>query len=175
MRRESEVGDERRVVPTGVGARSLRLLATSLLTVMIPFALVVAALTDVLPEWWGWFALPFVGGLLWVWARLPMTGVSISRDALVVRSWWSTRTYCRADVERCRAEAYGGWMYVFGWPVVSGSLQSGSLLLETVDGDRALGGTVTSMYVARRQAELVNQWLGLQVGAGRGPRRNRGA
>lgn len=107
----------------------------------------------------------------WAWLRVWKTGIYCGRDSLRVTGWWTSRQFDRRAIMRARAEPYRGWFYVFGWPVVSGSWQSGVLELELSDSVHSLGGTVTSLRSARRDAEQINRWLGLEVGAGDGPRR----
>lgn len=64
-----------------------------------------------------------------------------------------------------------GLMFLAGWTVVDGVLQSGNLFIETQSGEIPLGGTVTSRRISRLQSERVNRWLGVPTGDGDGPRR----
>lgn len=116
----------------------------------------------------------FVGlGIVAMWVRFPATGLYLDDDVIVVKSWWSTKRYPRSTLQRCRAEPYGGFFFILGWPVSGGMLQSGEILLEAGGYVRTAGGTVTSLGVTVKQAEIVNRWLGLSVGAGVGERRMR--
>lgn len=108
-----------------------------------------------------------------LWVRFPAMGLYVDGDDLVARSWWSTRRYARSTMQRCRADEYGGLFFLFGWPVSGGQLQSGHIVLEAGGVCHTLGGTVTSLEAARKQAEAINRWLGLSVGAGVGERRSR--
>lgn len=84
------------------------------------------------------------------WLRVWRTGIHCGRDSLRVTGWWRSRQFDRRSIVRARAEPYRGWLHVFGWPVVSGSWQSGVLELELSDSMHSLGGTVTSLQSARR-------------------------
>lgn len=117
--------------------------------------------------------VPVIVGLVWAWIRVWRTGITVVDDRLVVRSCWRTRTYSRGVISRASGVPDEGWFYVVFWPVVSGAWQSGVVQLETRDGVVSLGASLTSLKCARVQAEGINRWLGLDIGAGVGPRRTR--
>lgn len=110
-----------------------------------------------------------------LWIRISRTGIYLNKHTLHLKSWWRTRWYRRSECQRFRAEPYSGLLFVFGWPVVSGVFQSGHLIVEIDGYEHAMPGTVTSLIVARRQAESLNRWLGLSIGSGLGERRTRAA
>ncbi|MFJ4223944.1 hypothetical protein [Microbacterium sp. NPDC089695] len=110
---------------------------------------------------------------LWLWIRVAVTGVRATADQFNVTSWWRRRVYSRRAAARFRAEPYYGWFFVLGWTVNAGRAQSGELVMEMRSGRRVrLGGTVCNLRTARRIAENLNQWLGIEEGSGTGPRRS---
>ncbi len=112
-----------------------------------------------------------IGACIWLWIRAAFVRISISGDTLIVRSWWSTMKIDRRRIRIVRAQTYGGFFYIVGWPVPSGVLESGELVIEKVDGTEAtLRGTVTSFLTAKRQAAELNDWLGVEVGPRRAAR-----
>lgn len=116
---------------------------------------------------------PFAVVYGWAWLRVWKSGVACGHDSLQVVGWWRSRELDKRTIVRARARPYRGWLYVFGWPVVSGSWESGVLEIEISGDARTLGGTVTSLRSARRDAEQINRWRGLELGAGTGPRRGK--
>lgn len=109
----------------------------------------------------------------WCWVRLPSTGIRIDGDRIVVTSWWRTRTYEKAEIVRFREEAYMGYLFVAGWTVYGGQLESGRVVAKLRNGDTArLHGSVCNRRTARRTSEALNRWLGAESGAGTGPRRS---
>lgn len=108
----------------------------------------------------------------WAWVRFPAVGVYTSADSIRVSSWFSSRVYPKSQLTRFSVGQYYGLLAVLGWTSVSGSLQSGCLVASDADGrSRKLPGSVTSYREARIQAEELNRWLRLAVGAGTGLRR----
>lgn len=161
-----------RIQPSGRVGRLLRYVATTFFVPAFLFACTVgnsyiSAASEFFITASGAMLLPWVWGLV----RLPFTGVFLREDELVVRTWWTLKSYPREEIVRCRDEMYSGIMYIAGWTVVDGVFQSGHLTLETVTGNAALPGTVTSRTVARNQSEQVNAWLKLPVGEADGTRR----
>lgn len=179
----TDVGDARfkSLVPTGRASRAARLGAATGLTApfLFFFAFLAAQLSTPLAAKVFLLVISSVGGALlaWMWGRLPFTGVDLSEDRARVRSWFSSRLFMRAHIERFSYADYGGLFYIVGWPVAGGSLQSGMITVVTTapSGEQELNGTVTNHRVAREQAEMLNQWLGLSVGASHGRRRARSA
>lgn len=167
-----EYSNPQRVSPSGRLGRAVRFLATS---VYVPALFVAALLAPYVPGG-SWEAFVWLSsGLLvpWVWCsvRLSWTGVHLSNDELVARSWFTTKRYPKSDILRCRHDAYTGLMFLAGWTVVDGVLQSGHLIIETHSGVIPLSGTVTSRRISRLQSERINRWLGVPTGDGDGPRR----
>lgn len=112
-----------------------------------------------------------IGACVWLWLRAAFVRVSLSGDTLIVRSWWSTMNIDRRRIRIVRAQTYGGFFSIVGWPVPSGVLESGELVIEKVDGtESTLRGTVTSLLTAKRQAAELNDWLGVEVGPRRAAR-----
>lgn len=110
---------------------------------------------------------------LLLWVRVFLTGLRVAEEHVRVTSWLSRREYRRRAVARFRAEPYYGFFFVLGWTVYGGRLQSGELILEFQSGRRVrLGGTACNLRTARRIAESLNRWLGIEEGAGIGPRRS---
>lgn len=78
---------------------------------------------------------------VWLWVRLPFTGVAIKGDDVRVRGWWSRRVFKRGDLERFRVQPYGGPFYYLAWAIDSGPFESGELHAEFEDGSAVrLGG-----------------------------------
>lgn len=155
--------------------RVFRLLVMTLILIWFPIGALIASigrpieeiLLLILP------VLPVIVGLVWAWLRVWWVGVFLESEMLVARSWWRTRSYSRSSIRRATGVLEEGWFYILCWPVVSGSLQSGVVQLQTQDNLFVLDGSLTSLGSARAEAERVNRWLGLDVGAGEGPRRRR--
>lgn len=177
---EGDAARFRSVAPSGRVGRSARLLVASVLVAFLGLAAIgiaasqeprgIRGLADVLLTAGGFAVFP---PLMWVWIRLPLTGVWISDEALRLRGWWRTRVFARGAIVRVRAEVHSGWFFVWGWTVHSGRLETGHLVLELADGRSIVaGGTATSLLVAKRQAEALNNWTGSEAGAGKGPRRS---
>lgn len=108
----------------------------------------------------------------WCWVRLRFTGVRVTEDELIVTSWWTRRVYKKTDIARFREEAYFGVLFVTGWQVGGGVLQSGIVHAEMRSGKSVpLHGNVCNRRTARRTSEVLNRWVGSELGAGTGPRR----
>ena len=115
-------------------------------------------------------AIAILATLGWLWTRAPFVRISMLEDALLVRSWWTKQEIRREEVRVVRAQTYGGFFYMVGWPVASGVLESGELVIETSQGtERTLPGSVTSFLIAKQQAGELNRWIGIEPG----PRRSR--
>lgn len=109
----------------------------------------------------------------WCWVRLPFTGIRIDGDLLVATSWWRTRTYVKGEIVRFREESYTGYLFIAGWTVSGGQLESGRVAAELRNGDTVrLHGSVCNRRTARRTSEALNRWIGAESGAGTGPRRS---
>lgn len=147
-----------------LGGSSLFLGACPLILLLSPAANMPAVATVI--------AFGALAVCLWLWVRVLATGIRVEDDRVSVTSWWTKRGYSRLTVARFRAEPYYGFFFVLGWTVYGGSLQSGELVLETQNGRQVrLGGTVCNLRTARRTAESLNRWLGIDEGSGVGPRR----
>ncbi len=157
----------------GRAGRARRLGVASLFIGVLPAAVLLNYSSASMPSVLIWFSAIALPLCMWLWIRLPFTGVTLTSSHVVATSWWSRRKYERGAVERFRAEPYTGFFFVFGWTVYDGRFESGHLVLEFADGRRRpLGGTVCNRRVAREIAEALNRDLGLDVGAGVGQRRS---
>ncbi len=158
-----------RVRPSAMRGRAFRLGVSSALAGFTSFG--VAFFSDLHPALRiACAAISFL--YLWSWCRYPVTGVWTTPEKLVIRGWWRTRSWPRHDIAIVRAESYLGYLFVVGLHVTAGILEHGVLVMEMKDGSRVrLGGTVSDLWTARRTAEAVNAWLGLEAGAGLGERR----
>lgn len=153
--------------------RARRLGVCSVFIGALPLSLLLTGMSDV-PFWATAASAASVLICTWLWIRLPSTGIRIEGNNLVVTSWWSRRTYARDDISRFQAESYMGAFFVLGWTVYSGQLESGLIHAEFRDGRTVkLHGTVCNRRTARRLAEYLNRWLGVDAGSGTGPRRSR--
>lgn len=156
--------------PSGRLGRNTRLAAASgliMATVFLPAALL--WLQQGL-HGFAFIAVAILTALGWAWIRAPFVRISMLEDAMVVRSWWTKHEIPREEVRVVRAQTYGGFFYMVGWPVASGVLESGELVIETSQGtERTLPGSVTSLLIAKQQAGALNRWIGIEPG----PRRSR--
>lgn len=158
---------------TGRAGRAGRLAVASIIIGALPILVLMNQNAVGMPAILVWYSLVSLPVCAWMWIRLPFTGVSVEADGVVITSWWSRRSYDRRAIERFRAEPYTGFFFVLGWTVYDGRFESGHLKVDLVDGSsRSLGATVCNRRVARENAEALNQWLGLDVGTGAGPRRS---
>lgn len=161
------------VLRRGRAGRARRLGVASLFIGVLPAVVLLNITSPSMPSILIWFSVVALPLCVLLWVRLPFTGVTVSPSHVVVTSWWSRRAYERGAINRFRAEPYAGFFFVFGWTVYGGRFESGHLVLECADGSaRRLGGTVCNRRVAREIAEALNRSLGLDVGAGVGPRRS---
>ncbi|WP_446724353.1 PH domain-containing protein [Microbacterium sp. PF5] len=103
---------------------------------------------------------------VWLWVRLPFTGVIPTERSVVVRSWFSRREYDRASILRFRHVEYSGLFFYLAWPSDTGWLASGMVEVELRNGTRIpLRATVCGIADARRIAEALNRWGGERVSA----------
>lgn len=168
----SKRSDRVRLRPTGRLGRALRLGMSTLL--VVPTSVLICVEAPGLPVLVRGAAGMIVLLYVWLWLRFSWVGMWTSADALFVRSWWRSLTISREEVARFAVAPYVGFFFVVGWPVVSGTFQTGSVNFTSETGTVvSLGGTLTSYRQARLQAEILNNWLGIDVGSGRGPRRRR--
>lgn len=158
---------------TGRAGRARRLAVASIFLGAVPIIVLINHDALNMPDALIWYSLTALPVCAWLWVRLPFTGVYVNADVVLVSSWWSRRRYHRRTIERFRAEPYAGFFFILGWTVYDGRFESGHLRAEFVDGKvRSMGATVCNRRVARQNAESLNQWLGLDVGSGDGPRRS---
>lgn len=166
---------ERPVQSAALAERARRLAGASMFIGVVPAIALVTTFPDG-PFWANGLSVISVLLCVWLWIRLPSTGVEIHGDHIVVTSWWIRRRYAREGISRFRAEPYTGPFFILGWTVYGGSLESGIVVVQTTAGATApLHGTVCNRRTARRIAERLNQWLGVDVGSGTGARRTRRA
>lgn len=125
----------------GRAGRARRLGVASLFIGVLPAAVLLNYSSASMPSVLIWFSAIALPLCMWLWIRLPFTGVTLTSSHVVATSWWSRRKYERGAVERFRAEPYTGFFFVFGWAVYDGRFESGHLVLEFADGRRRpLGG-----------------------------------
>ncbi|WP_435744014.1 hypothetical protein [Microbacterium sp. PMB16] len=126
-----------------------------------------------IPEALWWLFVFLLAFTAWLWLRFPFTGPRIAGDYFVLNSWFSRRVFHREKLQRFRAEEYEGIIFFFAWTISEGSLRSGELEVELSDGTvTRLKGTMCNYREVRMMAEAGNRWLGIEVGAGTGPRRS---
>lgn len=153
--------------------RARRLAGSSFFIGVLPLVLLVTNVSEV-PLWASAASAVSVLVCTWLWIRLPSTGIRIEDTDIIVTSWWARRRYACDDISRFRAESYAGAFFILGWTVYGGKLESGLIHADMRDGRTVkLHGTVCNRRTARRLAESLNRWLGVEAGSGTGPRRSR--
>ena len=147
-------------IPSGKGGRAARLAVCSVFSGGAPAALLLVPQDAATPLVLRVIATGLLLMTVWLWVRLPFTGIRIQGTELVVTSWWSRATIARHDLSRFFAEPYDGPFYYFGWTINDGEFASGQLHAERTDGSHiVLRGTVSSLLTAKKIAREFNLWL----------------
>lgn len=168
------LGEREYEAPTGRAGRAGRLAVASAFTLALPALALVGPMLLHAPLPVTVLLLGSMVLTVWLWVRLPFTGVIPTERSVVVRSWFSRREYDRASILRFRHVEYSGLFFYLAWPSDTGWLASGMVEVELRNGTRIpLRATVCGIADARRIAEALNRWVGAGVGDGRGPRRRR--
>lgn len=158
-------------IPRGRRGRGFRLAFLSIFSV-VPMIFVLGVSPDPVLLSLALVSAIAVVPTVWSWFRLPFTDPRIDGDRIIVNSWFSRQALARDRLVRFRAEEQRGFASFFTWEFFQGVFRSGELHAELSDGTTTrLKGTMCSFREARRMAEAANRWLGIEVGAGTGPRR----
>lgn len=97
---------------------------------------------------------------VWLWLRLPFTGVAVRGDHVVVTAWWSRRRLHRGEVSTFRSSPYGGPFFYLAWAITDGPLASRELEVELMDGTSGIvHGTVCGSRVSQEMVYALNAWL----------------
>lgn len=148
--------------PRGTLGRAGRLAVSSVYSGFAPALLLLNPMGAVTPPLLSYIAVLLLLLTIWLWVRLPFTGVTVNGDVLMVNGWFTRKIFNRDDLVRFRVESYGGPFYYLAWAIDAGPFESGELRVELADGTQvALRGTVCGRRVANEIARSLNDWLGL--------------
>lgn len=149
-------------ISSGRGGRAARLAVSSVFTGVGPALFLVMGTESAARSTLTVASVALLLLTVFLWVRLPFTGVRVECDRIVVIAWWTRRTISRTDLARFRADSYSGPFYYLAWAIDGGPLESGELRAELKDGTQMrLRGTVCSRRVANEIARALNDWLGL--------------
>lgn len=152
---------------SGRGGRAARLAVSSVFTGIVPALFLIMGTESPVRGILTFISVALLVLTLFLWVRLPFTGVSVECDHVVITSWWTRRRIERTDLTRFRVDSYSGPFYYLAWAIDDGPLESGELWAELRDGSQTrLRGTVCSRRVANEIARALNDWLGASSGIG---------